>query len=289
MSKNKSYHIKPLLLCMLVLPALLCGVRVHAFSDDVYTRSSVLSSGRWVKVQVSSTGRYMIPASTLRSWGFNNPANVRIHGYGGADIPDVLSLSNYVDDLPQVQTAVTDRGVVFYAVGPVNWTSPSSVRQLNSYSSEGYYFVTENDTSAVRSVAAIAPGVTSMPAQTLLTDQLLHEDDTVSPGTSGQMLFGEDFVYTRNRTFNFNLEGYTGENIDMRCVFLAKASGASLAFTVNGTALSEDSDDKLSSAANANSKSYGDLAVINKRFAITGNRLALEVNLNATSAPARAL
>lgn len=270
-----------------MLTAVLCGVRVHALPAEAYASASVLESGRWVKVQVSSTGLYMIPVSTLRKWGFSNPANVRIHGYGGADISDVLAADTYIDDLPQVQTEVTDRGVVFYGVGPVNWPSVTGSRRLNAYSTAGYYFVTESDSRPARTVDPLEPGVTSVAPQTVFTCHLLHELDQVSPGATGQMLFGEEFVYTRSRTFNFSLDGYTGDDIGMRCVFLAKSTGASLSFAVNGTELPSASSDNIPS--NSNAKSYGEIVTVDKAFSISGERLALDVRLNASTVPSRAL
>lgn len=106
----------------LLLTALMPGA-ASAFSTDKYATESALANGKWVKVSVESTGMHFIPASTLRSWGFSNPEKVRIHGYGGARIADLLSASGYIDDLPPVASRASAAGVYFYAVGPVTWLS----------------------------------------------------------------------------------------------------------------------------------------------------------------------
>ncbi|WP_301747595.1 hypothetical protein, partial [uncultured Duncaniella sp.] len=80
-----------------------------AFSPDIYTGHSVLSRGRWVKLSVEQTGMHLIPIADIRAWGFDNPGNVRVYGYGGRRIPDRLSLENYIDDLPMVQSEMTPR------------------------------------------------------------------------------------------------------------------------------------------------------------------------------------
>ena len=92
---TRLYHI------MIILPALLlASVSAGAFSTDTYTTQSVLSSGRWMKVAVKSSGIYFIPAAALRSWGFSDISKVSIHGYGGAQLPEQLTRSTYIDDLP---------------------------------------------------------------------------------------------------------------------------------------------------------------------------------------------
>ena len=58
-------------------------------------------------------------------------------------IPDLLTLDNYVDDLPQVQSELTSQGLVFYAVGPEIWVQGERGRytmQHNIYSVDAYYF-----------------------------------------------------------------------------------------------------------------------------------------------------
>ncbi|MDE6287083.1 MAG: hypothetical protein K2L99_08840, partial [Muribaculaceae bacterium] len=104
---------------LLLINIILCAAAgALALPADHFATSSVLASGRWVKVAVPATGLYRITAAQLRSWGFSSPENVRVYGYGGRRIPDLLNAANYIDDLPQVQTAVSPSGIVFYAVGP---------------------------------------------------------------------------------------------------------------------------------------------------------------------------
>ncbi|MDE5788535.1 MAG: hypothetical protein K2H79_08370, partial [Bacteroidaceae bacterium] len=47
-----------------------------------YTRNSVLASGRWVKIAITSDGMYRLTRSMLKGMGFANPDNVRLYGYG---------------------------------------------------------------------------------------------------------------------------------------------------------------------------------------------------------------
>ena len=84
-------------LCVIVSFLISSQHTILAFDTSVYSESSVLSSGRWVRVQVTENGMHRITPSDLRSWGFSNMDNIRVFGYGGAPISDVLSIGNYID------------------------------------------------------------------------------------------------------------------------------------------------------------------------------------------------
>ena len=64
-------YIYTLLSCCLML---LQPAKAMAFDTDIYAASSVLASGKWVKVSVPSSGLYTIPTASLRNWGFSNPS-----------------------------------------------------------------------------------------------------------------------------------------------------------------------------------------------------------------------
>lgn len=63
---------------IIFLLAVIAGshVAARAFDTSVYASSSVLSSGRWVKVGVSTTGMHLLSVSDLRSMGFTDPDRV---------------------------------------------------------------------------------------------------------------------------------------------------------------------------------------------------------------------
>ena len=108
--------------------------------------SSVLASGRWVKIRIPETGVYHLSDALIRQAGFSNPAQARIYGYGGAMQPEKLT-ADYLaetDDLKEVPTCTVNGHRLFYGVGPVNWTANNTVaRTRNPYSDYGYYFLTE--------------------------------------------------------------------------------------------------------------------------------------------------
>ena len=113
-----------------------------------YAEHSILSQGKWAKISVSNTGIHQLTASTIKSAGFSDISKVKIYGYGGNLVPEVLSdsyLREY-DDLKEIPTCTVGGKKLFYAQGSIYWDSnESSVRTRNPYSDYGYYFITEND------------------------------------------------------------------------------------------------------------------------------------------------
>ena len=113
-----------------------------------YAEHSVLSQGKWAKIRVSSSGIHQLTASTIKSAGFSDLSKVRIYGYGGYLIPEVLTeeyLRDY-DDLKEIPTCTVGEKKLFYAKGSVYWDSKDSrVRVRNPYSDYGYYFITQDD------------------------------------------------------------------------------------------------------------------------------------------------
>ena len=122
--------------------------RLSDAKGDRYAEHSVLSQGKWAKICVASTGIHKLTASTIRSAGFSDLSKVKIYGYGGNLVPEVLDddyLREY-DDLKEIPTCTVGDRKLFYAKGSVYWDSKDSrVRVRNPYSDYGYYFITEND------------------------------------------------------------------------------------------------------------------------------------------------
>lgn len=122
--------------------------RPKAAEGARYAEHSVLASGKWVKIRVPSTGFYQITADAAKKVGFNDITRVKVYGYGGAVQPEVLTDAylRKTDDLKEVPTYMNGSRKVFFAQGPVSWDSQTATtRTLNTYSSYGYYFLTEGD------------------------------------------------------------------------------------------------------------------------------------------------
>ena len=97
---------------------LLCGgyVSVAAQPSSRYATSSVLASGKWVKIQIDETGLYQLTYDELRECGFSDPSHVAVFGYGGAMLSEDFS-TEYVDDLPQIPVLHTGNKLILYGQG----------------------------------------------------------------------------------------------------------------------------------------------------------------------------
>lgn len=115
---------------------------------DRYADHSILASGHWAKIRVGESGFYQLTESVIRKAGFRDINKVKIYGYGGYLVPEILN-DNYLrqnDDLKEVPSAIISGRRIFYGKGSVTWNSSTTdARTRNPYSDYGYYFITEND------------------------------------------------------------------------------------------------------------------------------------------------
>ena len=80
---------------------LLCSGMASALNVSHYATQSKLATGKWVKISIPETGVYEITNNELREMGFNNPSSVRLYGFGGNRISEVLN-GLATDDLVSV-------------------------------------------------------------------------------------------------------------------------------------------------------------------------------------------
>ncbi len=277
----KTLHI---IICMLLAIGL-SAPEAAAFGPETYTNQSVLASGRWVQVAVSATGPHRISARQLAEWGFRDPSKVRIYGSGGAIISDVLSAENYVDDLPQVQSSADASGIVFYAVGPVQTAMNQSgilTHKRNAYTSVGYYYLTDSTDLEARGFDDGGDPADGPTASDQATSLLLHELEQSSPGNSGKLLVGEDFVHTRTRSFDFNTAGrVAGSGVRLTTSFVVAApTASSISFTAGGSPLAATANDRIPAAYS--SETYGAQTTTTKTFVPDSDTDNLRISITFT-------
>lgn len=218
-----------------------------AFPSESYAASSRLASGKWAKVEVTSSGMQLISNSTLASLGFSDPASVNVYGYGGRMISENLDGSS-PDDLPILPSIVTPDGIIFFGHSSVSWQPDGKgcyTHCLNPYSDKSFYFISDASEKHLDPGISATPH-TASPADTLsvFTERTLHEKDLMAPATSGRILLGEDFRVQPTRSFKFNLSGICGD-ASMTVAFGAKVTNgtSSLLFKANGERLPATADD----------------------------------------------
>ena len=122
--------------------------RASSTENSEYAAHSVLASGKWAKIRVSESGVYQLTENVVRQAGFSNINKVKIYGYGGNLQNEALYASELLanDDLHEVPQCIVGGKHLFYAKGPVSWSSRTTSRRTrNPYSDYGYYFITQSD------------------------------------------------------------------------------------------------------------------------------------------------
>ena len=207
-------------------------------SNSRYTRTSMLSSGKWVKIRVKESGVYKISSRMLRSMGFNDPQAVRLFGYGGAVLPET-NLHNLTDDLPEQPLWLVGNDLLFYAQGPVGWkrTTKGFEQSVNTYSDYGYYFLTDRNDGDKAQFGTMKTDTVPGTLVDKYPDVALYDPDEFSWYRSGRRMFeGYDYSTGSGRSYKFNITGIDGDSVLMNIGFSTVSSTKSqLTVYVNGT------------------------------------------------------
>ncbi|MCQ2310580.1 MAG: type IX secretion system sortase PorU [Paludibacteraceae bacterium] len=201
---------------------LLCmAFPMHAHT---YVESSVLKSGTFVKIQVNTSGVYMLTYEQIQSYGLK-PQNVRLLGYGGSLINQNFTLPR-TDDLPSIPfymhtgaDGVFSAGdyILFYAKGPVDWEWNKSQHYFehtrNCYADYGCYFLSDNaGEQRIMAEGEVLNGESAFPVHTYTALQLHEEDQRnlldVNYGREGggREWYGEKFTPSSRQSFNFTFK-----------------------------------------------------------------------------------
>ena len=265
-----------LFLAMFLLPS----ISLHAFPAERYASSSVLSSGNWVKIDISTPGLQTLSRQTLKNFGFNDPKSVYVYGYGGRMISEILS-ADHPDDLPPVPVVRNDDGsITFYATGNTAPKASASSKMvfdhtINPYGDSSYYFL--SDVAPESETKTIDLSYAGSDADDTFTCQLIHENELMQCGTSGRDYLGEDFRANKSQSFRFDLPDNVDGDARIRVRFGANTSGAASSFIVsaNGTRLPATTDDRIAEVTS--SDQFYKLATSVKDAEGVGNSLTVGI------------
>lgn len=190
-----------------------------ALTKNFYAASSVLSSGKWVKVGVETTGVYEISYDALRAMGFADPSKVSVYGRGGRVLSESFVTNAGVpiltDDLTPVKVLHEGNKIYFYGLGPeeITFDADSSYeiggyfsrKSNNIYSKRGYYFLTDSKDVTPMSTKNYT---SSLPPITKAVSYVYHELDSAQNATnSGQLFWGENIgiPYFKHRSWEVEM------------------------------------------------------------------------------------
>lgn len=276
---NNIYSLRAgvILFIMLILSG--CLTESVALPVEHYAGNSMLSEGRWMKVRVDDDGIFFLSNADLKSMGFNDPAKVKVYGYGGRMEPEALT-SSMGDDLPQVPVAYTSRGIYFFGTSHFQWKRFDADMEYthiqNPYSEQSFYFLSDREVAATDFPLLNAAPAGGGRRVTSFTRRLVHERDLAAPSETGRVLLGEDFRTNTNQTFNFKLPHNIGTDVRVKTQFGAYTTGGStsLIFTANGKRLPSSADDRILSV---NSNQFLRLGTTVKTISDVGESLAFGI------------
>ncbi|HUW93513.1 MAG TPA: type IX secretion system sortase PorU [Bacteroidales bacterium] len=157
---------KSILSCLSVLLATLIALPAAA---QGYTTSSLLSSGRWIKIAITEPGIYRIDYSQIRDMGFTDPSAVAIFGNNRGQL-SFYNDGTAPDDLRQV-AFLAEKGsdnifndgdfILFYGEGTHRYRYNKGTGYYDfirhHYSDTAFYFITSRTGGALQVKTATSP------------------------------------------------------------------------------------------------------------------------------------
>ena len=225
-----------------------------------YAATSVLSTGKWIKVGTEGEGVYKVTASFLAKAGFTAPisaASIRLFGNGGAVLPE-SNRHPAPDDLLENQIEVFDGGdglfdgedyFLFYATGANQWIYNRESQKFefskNFYSDMSYYFIQIGSGSGSRLIEKVVNGSPVQEVESFV-EHIRFERDSFNFLNSGREWFGETFGngYPVSRVFQVASDGVL---VGSRFEFTSEVVGRSfvnpnrLSVSLNGNQLFQHS------------------------------------------------
>lgn len=222
------------------------AVSVQTAATPDWKTTSLLASGKWVKLRTTGKGIHKIRYDQLQAWGFSSPERVNIYGSGGLQLNESLD-AKPVDDLAinriwHGKDAAGRDCIFFYATGTTEWvfntTNQRWEHRNNHYTQSSFYFLHQ---SAGTPHLAEKVAEVSQPADQTITafdDYALHELEAVNLIRSGRQWFGERFLRNNSRTFSIATPNSAAGETAQVTINAAGRSSANSAFnvTINGLA-----------------------------------------------------
>lgn len=267
-----------ILLFLLLLP-----LRVWGVSAGIHTwaAQSALAEGSWVKVALNDTddGIYQITYSQLRNWGFSNPSQVGVYGFGGHMLNESFS-TNHIDDLPEVaiyQDTERQR-ILFYGRGLITWNYRDTLYQWEQrqhpYATSSCYFLHQKSGESPLQIDTKASSQAQPDVVLREYDECwLHEVETTNLGETGRQWYGESFLSSLAQNFDLTqgtrFEGHilkAGTAL-LTVNFVANAQSSS-SFTVR---LGSTTIGSKTIGSNTNTYGIATEATLNTRLTTTGS------------------
>lgn len=205
-------NISSLIFCKLALAAaavLMPAALTPANALSYPATDSPLSAGRWVKIKVTNTGMHQITFDQLRQWGFDDPENVHVYGYGGALYWNNFKPAAMPEDLPLQYSEIDGDRIVFYGESEVrpgleylNTLTAVPRPERNLAADAGYYFLSDRPATQTTSKVALLPPTTTVSSHQCVS---FIEEEVSKPSDLGLLYFGRMLTEYDDNTFSTDL------------------------------------------------------------------------------------
>ena len=229
-----------------------CDIRFEGEAPIVASKSaglknSVLKTGTWYKIAVSTTGLHKVTYNNLKELGISmsglRSSNIALFGNGGGMLPDINPVTQ-IDDLLEVPVMMKDNGngvfdensyFVFYAQGPHTYEYNASTgkfsHRYNIYSDSAYYFINvdANIGDKKRIEKKNFLNETANKAATHFIHYDFYEKDVTNFEEDGRDWFDEYFSASTSKTYPFTLPELYDNNsgsIKIRVASLASSNSS---------------------------------------------------------------
>lgn len=264
-----------------------------------YKAHSVLSQGRWVKIRVKDEGVYSLSRSFLSQLGFSDINRVKLYGYGGRILTDIISYGSYInsdyDDLEEVPLYRRTNDLLFFAEGTVRWSNwalssssnpqsaCTSTQTNNTYSSYSYYFLTEGDDPMEMPTLS----ADETPSQTITTypEHLIIDNDAFSWYTGGTTFFDSyNFFNGNSRSYTLNTP-----DVDTTCVSSLTVAMSASATSITNSVYSLNSQTIGSFVMGAVTSEYDKATTASRTFTMYSLRNTNTLTITTTKGNAARL
>ena len=207
--------------------------------------NSVLSTGKWAKFYVDTTGIFKINKTLLQEIGVStsglDPRTIKIYGNSGGMLPEKNSDFRH-DDLPENSIFISgeDDGVfndndyiLFYSKGPDTWNvdvqNNTASHIKNVYSDKTYYFITSGGSNGKRISSHTEITGTSTKQINTYDDFVFYEKENTNLFAVGQQWFGESFSIENSKSFKISFPNIvSGSNMKVKVRGVAVSSLSSI-------------------------------------------------------------
>ncbi len=235
-----------------------------------FAENSVLASGKWYMMSLTSTGMYKITYSELSTMGVPvasiNPKNIRLYHNGGGVLP-VINSEKCHDDLVEIPIYVSGENdgsfgpedyIIFYARGPVTIKNVNGIYEkvTNPYSDYAYVFLTTDlgEGKRIENVESISDSYDVVVNSFL--DFQFFEEDLYNLNNMGATWYGDKFDAMLSKSYAFTFPNLIK---DRKCNLYSEVasrnySRAEFVYKVNGDVVY-----KLLSNKNASADLYANM------------------------------